>query len=228
MATTPDALRRRIMALTGLAEADVRTLILEVSDFAGRALALEKALPIIIDSYGQAAGAVAAEWYDEYRETLDVPGRFRAPVPVMPDDAGATALLNWARSTAATPDSMIDLIYGGMQRRVSNQARLTVMGAANIDPKSTGWRRIGSGENCAFCDMLISRGAVYTEQSVRFGTHDHCNCQAAPAFGRWSDASEVDDYKRSDRRRTNSAYSREVTAEDQARARRWIADNLVG
>ena len=223
MATTPDALRRRIMALTGLAEADVRTLILEVSDFAGRALALESALPILIDTYGQAAGAVAAEWYDEYRETLDVPGRFRAPVAAMPDDTGAAELLAWARATATTPDNMIELVNGGMQRRVANRARLTVIGAANIDPRSTGWRRIGVGKNCAFCDMLISRGAVYTEQSVRFGTHDKCNCQAAPAFGRWSDASEVDDFTPSTRRR-----SAETTAADVERAKKWIADNLVG
>lgn len=228
MATTPDALRRRIMALTGLAEADVRTLILEVSDFAGRALALESALPIIIDTYGQAAGAVAAEWYDDYRETLGVPGRFRAPVAPMPEDAGALSLLNWARSTATSPDSMIDLIYGGMQRRVSNQARLTVMGAANIDPRSTGWRRIGVGKNCAFCDMLISRGAVYDEQSVRFGTHDRCNCQAAPAFGRWSDAFEVDGYRQSQRRRYIQMRDPEAYAKDDARAKEWIADNLVG
>lgn len=211
------------MALTGLAEADVRTLILEIGDFAGRAMALESALPIIIDTYGQAAGAVAAEWYDEYRSALGVPGTFRAPVAPMPTDTGATELLAWARSTANTPDAMIELVYGGMQRRVSNQARLTIMGAANIDPKSTGWRRIGVGKNCAFCDMLISRGDVYSEKTVRFGSHDKCNCQAAPAFGRWSDASEVDDFKPTKRHRDP-----ETTAADIARAKQWIADNLVG
>lgn len=211
------------MALTGLAEAEIRALILEVSDFAGRSLALEDALPILVDTYGQAAGAVAAEWYDEYRESLDVPGRFRAPVAPMPRDTGAAELLAWARSTATTPDNMIELVNGGMQRRVADQARLTVMRAANSDPRSTGWRRIGDGKNCAFCDMLISRGAVYAEQTVRFAAHDNCNCQAAPAFGRWSDAFEVDEYRPTQRRR-----SAETAAADVERAKKWIADNLVG
>lgn len=223
MATTPDALRRRIMALTGLAENEVRSLILEVGDFAGRALALDSALPIIIATYGEAAGAVAAEWYDEYREALGVPGRFQAIPAPMPANTGAAELLSWARATAQTPDGMIDLIYGGMQRRVSNQARLTVMGAANIDPRSTGWRRIGVGANCAFCDMLISRGDVYDDKSVRFASHDKCNCQAAPAFGRWSDAYEVDDYKRGPRNDGS-----EIAAADKARAKAWIASELVG
>lgn len=211
------------MALTGLAEGEVRALILEVGDFAGRALALESALPIIIDTYGEAAGAVAAEWYDEYRLSLGVPGRFQAIPAPLPANTGAVELLAWARATASTPDGMIDLIYGGMQRRVSNQARLTVMGAANIDPRSTGWRRIGVGANCAFCDMLISRGDVYDDKSVRFAAHDKCNCQAAPAFGRWSDASEVDDYKRSYRNDGS-----ETAAADKARAKAWIARELVG
>jgi hypothetical protein len=221
--TTPDALRRRMMALTGLAEAEVRALVLELGDFASRALALEQVMPLLIDSYGQMASAVAAEWYDEFRESLGVPGSFRAAAAPMPANNGALELVGWARSTAKDPDSMIDLVLGGMQRRVSNQARLTIMGAANLDPRSTGWRRIGVGKNCPLCDVLISRGAVYSEKSVRFGTHDHCNCQSAPAFGRWSDASEVDDFKPTERRRDP-----ETTAADQERVRKWIADNLVG
>lgn len=217
--TSPDALRRRIAALTGLAQADVRSLILEVNDFAGRALALEKTLPLLIDTYGQAAATVAAEWYDEYRITNDVPGRFRAPAAPLPDDTGALALLDWARGVATSPDSMMDLVYGGMQRRVSNQARLTVMGAANIDPKSRGWRRVGDGHNCAFCDMLISRGAVYTKDTVRFASHDHCNCQAAPAFAGHG-LIEVDQYRRS------PTWRGKGRAERDDRARAWIAANF--
>jgi hypothetical protein len=31
--------------------------------------------------------------------------------------------------------------------------------------------------------MLIARGAVYTEVTADFASHDHCNCSAVPAFG---------------------------------------------
>lgn len=227
--TSPSDLRASLEALNLLAAREIGALVAEVKDFAGRGLVLESALPLLIDTYGSAAAAVAADWYDDYREALAVSGGFRAaPVAALgygPDD-GALALVNWARSSAQTPDSMIDLIYGGMQRRVSNAARLTIMGAANEDPKSSGWRRIGDGHNCRFCDMLISRGAVYRESTVRFASHDHCNCQAAPSFGQWSDVVEVDRYTPSSRFQVE--YEQQLRAEYNARAREWLADNLVG
>jgi hypothetical protein len=30
--------------------------------------------------------------------------------------------------------------------------------------------------------MLIGRGAVYSEATADFQSHDHCNCQAEPAW----------------------------------------------
>lgn len=220
--TSPSDLRKALAGLNGLAQRDVDGLLREVKDFAGRGLVLEKALPILIDSYGAAAAAVAADWYDDYRESLNVAQRFRA-APVALENQASLALVNWARSTAQSPDSMIDLIYGGMQRRVSNAARLTIMGAAQTDRSARGWRRIGDGHNCRFCDMLISRGAVYRESTVRFASHDHCNCQAAPSFGQWSDVIEVDRYTPTTRLRTL-----ETKFEDDVRAKEWIANNIAG
>lgn len=223
MATTPNDLRAQLQALTRLAGRDLDLLMGEVKGFAQRDVALRQILPLLVDSYGQAAAALSADWYDEYRATLNVGGGFRASPVRVPDDTGSLSLINWARSKAATPDSMIDLVYGGMQRRVATQARLTIMGAAVRDPGSSGWRRIGSGKNCPLCDVLISRGAVYNDKTVRFGTHDNCDCQAAPAFGRWSDAFEVDQYTPTQRRR-----DADTKAAADERVKAWIADNLVG
>lgn len=39
-------------------------------------------------------------------------------------------------------------------------------------------RRLGAGENCPLCCLLVSRGPVYyTEKSSSFDTHTHCNCE---------------------------------------------------
>ncbi len=100
------------------------------------------------------------------------------------------------------------------------------MQSAIADPEAAGWQRVGDGDSCGFCLMLISRGAVYTSESVKFGAHDWCNCQAGPSFGRPSDVFDVDAYRQSKRRffegqKTGSAE------QDDARARAWIAENLT-
>ena len=53
--------------------------------------------------------------------------------------------------------------------------------SSTTDPKARGWQRVGVGE-CDFCSMLIGRGAVYSEATADFLSHDHCHCYAEPAF----------------------------------------------
>jgi hypothetical protein len=146
---------------------------------------LNELLPGLIDEYGLAASAYAADWYDEYRVEQDVPGRFVArPQPVR--DPGVQQLVAWA--TKPLEQDVPDLsrarvqLDGGVQLRLSNVARETVAESSYDDPQAVGWQRVGAGA-CAFCRMLIARGAVYSERSARFAAHDHCHCSAVPAFG---------------------------------------------
>jgi hypothetical protein len=56
---------------------------------------LNELLPGLIDEYGLAASAYAADWYDDYRTEQDVPGRFTAkPQPVR--EPGVEQLVAWA------------------------------------------------------------------------------------------------------------------------------------
>jgi hypothetical protein len=57
------------------------------------------------------------------------------------------------------------------------------------DERATGWSRVTDNDPCAWCAMLASRGPVYksarTAGDPRRGGnsyHDHCACQAWPAF----------------------------------------------
>lgn len=226
MATWRD-LARQLASLTKLAEGDVRALVLELDDFADRRVALKDVMPLLVDTYGQAAAVLAAEWYDAIREENARGGKsFSAIVAELPRNTGADELVDWAAAKALTPESMVELALGGMQRRIANMSRATVIGSATYDPRADGWMRVGDGDNCRFCDMLISRGAVYTKDTVRFGTHDWCNCQAAPSFGSPADIFDVDKYKQSQRRKRDLEQDPGTHAKDNARARAWIEDNL--
>jgi hypothetical protein len=125
---------------------------------------LNELLPGLIDEYGLAASAYAADWYDEYRVEQDVPGRFTArPEPV--PDPGVGQLVAWATEPLDNPVPDLHraqvLLDGGVQLRLSNVARETIAESSYADPQARGWQRVGGGA-CPFCRMLIARGAVYT------------------------------------------------------------------
>lgn len=151
--------------------------------------ALAEVLPGIGLTYGDAAAALGAEWFETAREASGAPGSFAPVLAEQPDQGRWSALANWATQTMVKPDAPQDArqivlkrVDGGMQRSIAAQHRETIMRSAIADPAAKGWKRVGVGDSCDFCSMLLSRGAVYTEASVRFRSHDHCNCAAAPAW----------------------------------------------
>lgn len=178
---TPSELRQALADLNVLAARDLGGLFRSLREGDNVAEALRDVLPALIDQYGLAASAVAADWYDDLRESMGVGGRFAA-IPADVNDTGAQALVGWALDEATDDGSLVALLEGGMQRRVVNFGRFTVTDSAYADPGADGWMRLGQGANCPFCNVLISRGAVYSESSVTFASHDHCNCIAVPAF----------------------------------------------
>jgi hypothetical protein len=147
--------------------------------------ALIDVLPGLVDRYGTATAALAADWYDELRDKKGVRGRFVAA----PADLGDTRTEQLARVAvgplfAAEPNWTAALVIaqGGLQRRIANGARLTVMESSIRDPQARGWQRVGDGSSCDFCSMLLGRGAVYSEATADFAAHDHCGCSAEPVF----------------------------------------------
>lgn len=143
--------------------------------------ALYDLLPQVVDQYTLAAGAVAADWYDNLRNRGDQPTTFRA-VTADIRDHGVQALIGWSAAVSTDDTTFWSNLKGGIQRRIANGARQSVMQSAIADPAAHGWHRVGVGENCDFCNMLIGRGDVYTVATVKFRSHDRCNCLAAPAF----------------------------------------------
>lgn len=179
--------------------------------------ALLDLLPSLIDTWATAAGSFTADWYDDRREEADVKGRFRAIVPDL-GDLGAKELARWGAAPLDLDVPNLPLVRsrveGGLQRRVTNMSRKTVMTSSIEDPQARGWQRMARSNGCPFCQMLAGRGFIYSEKSADFGAHDYCHCSAVPAFsGR---PVPVRAYKPTDRT---------ITDADRARTREWLASN---
>jgi hypothetical protein len=216
---SPSQLRSAVADLSTLAAADLRALWGQVSTPEDARNALRAVLPPLTDTYGLAAAAVAADWYDELRDELNIGGRFFAIVADI-GDTGTDSLARWGISplfgAEADWNAAKSLIEGGLQRRIANAARETVRLSSIEDPKALGWQRVAAG-GCGFCRMLASRGAVYSERSADFASHDHCNCHAVPAF---------DGAPRLVKPYTPS--EREVSDADRARTRAYLASHDAG
>lgn len=141
-------------------------------------------LPALVATYGDAAGTLAADYYDDLRDRQNVRRRFSAIVAELPNDGGTDELARWGVSPLfkAEPDwsAAKALVAGGLQRRIANVSRLTVAQSSIQDPAARGWQRVGAG-GCDFCAMRLG-GAVYTEASADFESHDHCRCSSEPVF----------------------------------------------
>lgn len=185
----------------------------------GDPAALRGILEELVQTYGDAAASLSADWYDAMRANAGVRPGFSAIVPD-PKTHGTSQLVNWATATATDEEAFKSLIVGGLQRRITNYSRNVITRSSIIDPHSKGWMRVGRG-SCGFCAMLISRGSVYTKMTVNFKTHDHCNCNAAPA---WS-PSDIHEIRKKfvPSARERSEGTRDA---DNARAAAWIARNL--
>ncbi|HET8586245.1 MAG TPA: hypothetical protein VFM74_00065 [Candidatus Limnocylindria bacterium] len=208
------SLRSETARVVSLAERDLARLWQLIAAGAAADEALHDLLPEIVREYGALGGALAAEWYDQQREKAVVRGRFVA-VPIEPADRGAHALVGWALDTATDDATLKTLILGGVQRRVADHVRHTVMDSSVADPAARGWQRVGNG-GCTngFCDMLIARGAVYSEATADFAAHDHCQCSAVPAWT--NEPKPVKPY---------TPTSRNITDADRANLREYLASH---
>ena len=71
----------------------------------------------------------------------------------------------------------IEELAASSSRHVKSASRDLVTDTARLN--RAGWaRQLSGAESCAFCAMLVSRGAVYSRESVDFRTHNHCDCTA--------------------------------------------------
>lgn len=210
--------RRDLAELTGIAEHDVALMWRQFDTAEAARDGLLDLLPRLVAIYGAAAATLGADWYDEVRESVAARGRFRAIPAELPDTGRTDSLARWAVGPMFQPqpdrEAALTLVQGGLQRIISDADRGSVTVSAVQDPSAAGWQRIGGG-GCGFCAMLVERGAVYSEATADFASHDHCRCAAVPVFDGTKPIS-VRDF---------TPTARNITDADRARARAYIREH---
>lgn len=211
--------RQALTALTVYTQRDLDTLFANLRAYPLDEAygALMEAVPILAETYGYMAAALAMDFYENMREEADVASRFTAEPAPLPGTARYEALVRWGMQPAYADDPTVALtrLSGGLQRIVANSSRETVTLNSERDPQAKGWKRVARGDGCRWCQMLASRGAVYRQSSVRFASHDDCHCTAAPAFGSEPSVSVVQ----------YQASKRVQTEADRARVREYLRRN---
>ena len=199
--------------------------------------AIRSAVLGLIRSGAVRALAESDRFYDDMRALAGVPGSIPSLIPVeMPaellaktiDATGPGTLLHDIKRGQPIIRAMEHAganLAGASSRLVLQAGRENVTALVANDQKAIAWARITSGQPCAFCAMLASRGAVFkTEQSAGFKAHNHCACTAMPVF------------KKADARTPQSAalydaWKREtkgLSGQDALRAWRRYWDHLEG
>jgi hypothetical protein len=142
--------------------------------------------PLLVETYGDAAALLGADWYDLNRSVPPSAARFRAVLAGTAPRVQAEASARWAIGPLfqADPDPVQALsnLNGVTQRLVLQPGRSTVWDSAAADPVRTRVARVPSGsDTCRFCVMLASRGAVYTSAAAAGrGNEYHNDCDCVP------------------------------------------------
>lgn len=97
-------------------------------------------------------------------------------------------------------------VAGRVQTWTLSGGRRSVMATGRSWRKNV--RRVSDGNPCAFCAMLVARGAAYSEGSGGFRAHPHCGCTTEIVFApfEWND----------DERAWREAYDRAARDADAA------------
>jgi hypothetical protein len=142
------------------------------------------------------SGAVAARYYRLFRFAEGVPGvppaGGRIVKPTTEQLAGQlrgaalSGIINARRAgmslEGASRNGFVKAA-GMLAKLVLTGGRMRLMQNVQDDKQALGWGRVTTGNACAFCRMVASRGPVYkTERSADFESHDGCGCTAEPIY----------------------------------------------
>lgn len=148
----------------------------------------------LVGAHRQTSSALATAYYEMFRRTEQAGG---SPTPrpgdPLDEDAIRTSLyvtgLNSVKTSLehgftiqAAKQNAFVRVSGAVTRHMLNGGRDALVKSTASDPKAGGWGRVTSSSPCAFCAMLASRGAVYSEDTADFQSHDHCACEVEPQY----------------------------------------------
>lgn len=142
----------------------------------------------LVAAYGEAAAALACEFYDQIAAASGKKVKPSVPAPVPPINEVAKAV----RGTGKTGNP--DLVAGAVERLVKRTGVDTTMLNAIRDGAEWAW--IPHGDTCAFCLILASNGwQPASKKAMENGhaKHIHANCDCTYAI-RFDGTSNVSGY----------------------------------
>lgn len=139
--------------------------------------------------YGEASASLTAEMYDEIAELSGVIVPSAEVAETVSFSEIAKAINGVTKKT--TTDSNVASVVG---RYVKRTAEDTTLNNAERDGAQFAW--VPSGDTCAFCITLASRGWQYMSKKARkngHASHIHANCDCTYAI-RFDDKTEIEGY----------------------------------
>ena len=167
-------------------------------------VALQDALVAITQVNARRSATLAGEYYrmfrlaEQPRLATDVAARIMLAEPptveqikTAIDATAKTGVYNAFKYGKSYDEALANglvKVSGAIGRLVLNGGRDTIISTVREDKQVVGWARATSGDPCAFCAMVASRGPVYSKDTVDFEAHDHCSCVPEPVYERSLDA----------------------------------------
>ena len=224
MATSPNAVRRALVAVSAAAVAEFEPLL--AADPVEARSAIFEVAPALTAEFVQGSSALAADWYEELREEASPRTRHLTVVRDWERADKYGRALAWATATMLLEEPDVD----EARSRLATVTEYEVFGGftetteANVrsDKDARGWKRNARGEACPFCRMLADRGVVYRkEATASFAAHSSCRCTIVPVFvgGDEGPEANVMQYVASKKRRSEA---------DKARLRDYLRQNYGG
>lgn len=175
-------------------------------DIEGNPVAVREALvrfvPDLVQTYGDTAALIGADWYDMLRDAPPSAASFRAVFSDPVDTEQARAATRWRLGPLfdGNPGDSLSLLSGATQRLVMQPFRDTVYNSARRDSVDTRFARVPSGPTCKFCTMVASRGFVYRTAETAGDSnrwHDNCNCLILPGRSEddYPEGFDLNDYR---------------------------------
>lgn len=144
----------------------------------------------LVDGYRVQAEASGEEWYRYLRELAvgEAAGLPSVEVPLVERRKLSSAVW-WASQWLEEPNVDVERALAVLSERldqfIKHAGREKVTQLAVADPAAKRFGRVPVGSTCTWCEMLASRGFVYTSPKsagmfMRF--HYKCDCQVVPGF----------------------------------------------
>lgn len=229
------------IALTGKVELDLAKFwsYLDLSNPVVARNALLNYVPLLVQRYGDMAGTIAADWFEELRfDAIDAGylGRLATstaksftPKLAVPDLVAVAADVRFLAGDlfTETPEILLPKLQSATTRTVLQLGRETNrMNTFARGSGARGWARRTRPGACRFCRALEAKGGCYTEPSARFASHKpKCNCVSYPVFDKSAPEVDVMAYEAS---RNTSKMTPRQQERQRAAVAKWLEKSFPG